>query len=238
MSIDIAQWRATIGQFNSFSFWCPGTKSSKSYSNVFRRFLYVPLFFVTSFIVFLSFALILIVCSIFSYFSLLKPLSIYLEYFDQFFVTIKNEYIFLQLSLIFSVRIFSYYIWHFSLTIKSNIRLLVFNTGVRRLIYITYCLILPVSYWDYFSFLLLESGDVETNPGPERTTNFSVSHWNLNGITAHNYTKVSLLSMYLSLYNIDVLFYLKLFSTRHLVMTTQISVLMDTNWSEQIILIT
>ena len=141
MSIEIAQWRATIGQFNSFSPRCPGTKSSKHYSNVFKRLLYVPLFFVTSFIVFLSFLLILLVCSIFSYCPFLKRLSIYFEYFDQFFVTIKNEYIFLQLSLIFSVRIFIYYISHLSITIKS-VRLLVFTTNVRRLIYITRCLIL------------------------------------------------------------------------------------------------
>ena len=41
------------------------------------------------------------------------------------------------------------------------------------------------------------SGDIETIPGPaqkeSQKKSFSIYHWNLNSITAHGYTKVSLL---------------------------------------------
>ena len=50
------------------------------------------------------------------------------------------------------------------------------------------------------------SGDIEEKPGPKRNSNqsFSICHWNLNSITAHNYLKVSLLRAYISLHNFDV----------------------------------
>ena len=36
-------------------------------------------------------------------------------------------------------------------------------------------------------------GDTETNPGPKKNTKISFCHRNLNGITVHNFSKVSLL---------------------------------------------
>ena len=47
----------------------------------------------------------------------------------------------------------------------------------------------------FYSLLLLLSGDVELNPGPKRNYSnaFSICHWNLNSISAHNYAKVFLL---------------------------------------------
>ena len=49
-------------------------------------------------------------------------------------------------------------------------------------------------------------GDIEENPGSKRNSNqsFSICHWNLNSITAHNYLKVSLLRAYTSFHNFDV----------------------------------
>ena len=41
--------------------------------------------------------------------------------------------------------------------------------------------------------LITYSGDIETNPGPKKNTKISFCHWNLNGIAAHNFSKVSLL---------------------------------------------
>ena len=50
------------------------------------------------------------------------------------------------------------------------------------------------------------SGDNEESPGPKCNSNqsFSICHWNLNSITAHNYLKISLLRAYISLHNFDV----------------------------------
>ena len=36
-------------------------------------------------------------------------------------------------------------------------------------------------------------GDVESNPGPKKQHQISFCHWNLNGLAAHNFSKVSLL---------------------------------------------
>ena len=40
--------------------------------------------------------------------------------------------------------------------------------------------------------LIICSGNTETNPGPKKNTKISLCHWNLNGIVAHNFSKVSL----------------------------------------------
>ena len=44
--------------------------------------------------------------------------------------------------------------------------------------------------------LLLICGDAELNPGPKKIKscyNFSIFHWNIDSITAHNFVKISLL---------------------------------------------
>ena len=50
------------------------------------------------------------------------------------------------------------------------------------------------------------SGDIEEKPGPRCNSiqSFSICHWNLNSVTAHNYLKISLLRAYISLHNFDV----------------------------------
>ena len=52
------------------------------------------------------------------------------------------------------------------------------------------------------------SGDVEVNPGPKRNScqsqSFSICHWNLNSLIAHSFTKVSLLTSYLSVNKFDI----------------------------------
>ena len=50
-------------------------------------------------------------------------------------------------------------------------------------------------------------GDVEENPGAEPTSNqiFSICHWNLNSVSAHNYIKLSLLRVYLSTHRFYVI---------------------------------
>ena len=51
--------------------------------------------------------------------------------------------------------------------------------------------------------LLLICGDVELNPGPKKTKssyNFSLCHWNLNSITAHTFSEISLLKAYYHYY--------------------------------------
>ena len=51
----------------------------------------------------------------------------------------------------------------------------------------------------FIQLALIISGDIETNPGPENLNdkNISICHWNLNGIAANNFVKISLLEAYM-----------------------------------------
>ena len=69
-------------------------------------------------------------------------------------------------------------------------------------------------YFGLHRLLILLSGDVEINPGPTRNpkASLSICHWNLNGISAHNYIKLCLLRAYLVLHK----FHIICFSERYL----------------------
>ena len=51
-------------------------------------------------------------------------------------------------------------------------------------------------------------GDIELNPGPRKSKGnaVSVSHWNLNSITAHNFSKLTQLKAYISRYKYDFIY--------------------------------
>ena len=54
----------------------------------------------------------------------------------------------------------------------------------------------------YIFLLLRRHGDIELIPGPRKSkgNTVSVCHWNLNSITAHNFSKVTQLKAYISTY--------------------------------------
>ena len=62
-----------------------------------------------------------------------------------------------------------------------------------------------VGIWLYTLVISL-SGVVEVNPGPRaKATNiFSVCHWSLDSLSAHIYSKVSLLKAYLTVHKFDI----------------------------------
>ena len=53
--------------------------------------------------------------------------------------------------------------------------------------------------------LLLCHGDVEINPGPKKLkkNSLSVCHWNLNSLSSHNFSKLTQLKAYISIYKHD-----------------------------------
>ena len=65
-------------------------------------------------------------------------------------------------------------------------------------------MIVNVMLWYFFRLLKL-SGDVEFNAGPklDSSQNFSICHWNLNSMSGHNYSKISLLTAYISIHDFD-----------------------------------
>ena len=60
----------------------------------------------------------------------------------------------------------------------------------------------------FIMLILLTYGDIESNPGPRRCdscSNFSVCHWNLNIMIAHNFKKISLLEAYSTIIKFGVI---------------------------------
>ena len=60
----------------------------------------------------------------------------------------------------------------------------------------------------FIMLILLTCGDIESNPGPRRSDscyNFSICHWNLNSMTAHNFKKINLLEAYNTINKFDVI---------------------------------
>ena len=59
----------------------------------------------------------------------------------------------------------------------------------------------------YFFRLLELSGDTEFNPGPkpDSSRDFSIFHWNFNSMSAHNYSKIFLLTAYVSIHDFDII---------------------------------
>ena len=55
--------------------------------------------------------------------------------------------------------------------------------------------------------LLMLCGDIESNPGPRTNSSqsFSICHWNLNSIAAHNFSKNPLLRAYNAIHNYDII---------------------------------
>ena len=59
----------------------------------------------------------------------------------------------------------------------------------------------------YVFILLRCHGDIELNAGPKKSkeNTLSVCHWNLNSITAHNFSKLTQLKAYVSTYKYDLI---------------------------------
>ena len=72
----------------------------------------------------------------------------------------------------------------------------------KEIIIHVYHLFLLMQTWlQGFTAFLLWSGDVELNPGPKpKSSNASISHWNLNSISVHNYPKVFLHKVYIAIH--------------------------------------
>ena len=55
-----------------------------------------------------------------------------------------------------------------------------------------------------FKHLLLLPRDIEVNPGPKRSSNIKLCHWNWNGLAAHDFIKVLLIEAFITTSNFDI----------------------------------
>ena len=75
---------------------------------------------------------------------------------------------------------------------------------------ITYFLITwsLLKYVWHDSWIIILSGDIETNPGPKHSFSsqrLKDCHWNLNSLSLHTYKKVSLLSAFISVHKLYII---------------------------------
>ena len=79
--------------------------------------------------------------------------------------------------------------------LRKNIKNInsIVSRGLYNLILATY-----IRHTWVCSILTTLSGDIEKNQGlkPSSCDKFSICHWNLNSISAHNFVKISLLRAY------------------------------------------
>ena len=88
---------------------------------------------------------------------------------------------------------------------KVHVSVKVCNTNIclssicQNLFSFVYC------FYLFLFLLLLCNRDVESNPGPKKNEEFSLSccHWNVNNLLAHNCAKVISLEAYNSLFKYD-----------------------------------
>ena len=90
------------------------------------------------------------------------------------------------------------------LTLKSN------SYRSTKHFYTLSFLVAIITIWSLpwlYSLLILLSSDVELNPRPKRasTSNISICHWNLNSISAHNYTNLFLLKAYNAIHKFHII---------------------------------
>ena len=87
-----------------------------------------------------------------------------------------------------------------------------FHTKIETIhwsVLITFLILIFIMFIQFIwvhALLIRHSGDIEMNPEPKPSSchSFSICHWNLNSLTAHNYLKVSLLRAYAAIKKFDV----------------------------------
>ena len=67
------------------------------------------------------------------------------------------------------------------------------------------CYILVVYIFNLNHLLLLQSGDIEINPGAKKSSGMNFCHWNLNGIATHDSFKLTLIEAFIKANDIDII---------------------------------
>ena len=141
--------------------------------------------------------LVLLICSLFSTFPSLKGLSPYFHYLDD------CQYLFSTLTMLCRMTfIFCRHIFISHLSCPRTVVRSLYESSIPY----THNIISGFLVLIYTSKLLILCGDIELNPGPVRSKDLTISHWNLNGLAAQNFIKIPLLTTYLSIQDIDVMF--------------------------------
>ena len=193
MQVDVSQWRAAIGLF----------RSSLCAKRKIERFLILSMLKRT--------CKLYLFCCIFIFIStFLLPLSMSAQIFAKYSFYPKCHFLFIFARLYSYVKTLLYMLLELINRLPRTLLILQKDKILTDLL-VKYCYFYSIciaSYtmhtqWSCYRIILL-SGDIETNPGPDlRTLNFC--SWNLNSICAYEFLRVSLLEAYNSVYDYDLI---------------------------------
>ena len=133
----------------------------------------------------------------------IAPKIIYSLLTCRFFRKLNRNIIFFVITLLCSITL----ILSLSSTLLNS-----FHAKIKTIHWsalITFLILMVIifiqSIWVH-ALLIKQSGDIEINPGPKPNPchSFSICHWNLNSLAAHNYLKVSLLRAYVAIKKFDI----------------------------------
>ena len=124
---------------------------------------------------------------------------------------------------------------HFAITLRvlSSALLDNFHKKIKIIclsVLITLLILIVIIFIQFIwvhALLIRQSGDIEMNPGPKPNPchSFSICHWNLNSLAAHNYLKLSFYGYALLIRNLMLYVYQRPISTclTYLIVTIFIS---------------
>ena len=130
----------------------------------------------------------------------IAPKTIYSLLTCKFFRELNGNITFLVITLLCSITLI--------LSLSSTLlKLNSFHTNIKTIywsVLITFFILIVITFIQFIwvhALLIRQSGDIEMNPGPKPNPchSFSICHWKLNSLTAHNYLKVSLLWAYVAI---------------------------------------
>ena len=134
---------------------------------------------------------------------IIAPKIIYSLLTCRFFHKLNRNIILLVITLLCSVTL----ILSLSSTLLNSpytkIKTIHWSVLITFLIFIV---IMFIQFIWVHALLIRQSGDIEMSPGPKPNPclSFSICHWNLNTLTAHDYLRVSLLRAYVTIKKFNV----------------------------------
>ena len=207
MPIDNVIWHARVGIFNSFAYIVlspAGTCHSAishiliSHFNDFHCFFILGqiahCFMLTVLMILISPLLLLLVSASVN----VSPLfcsNHFIKSFEDFVFSFSYAKIFCKITIMFLFRLFLLPFYNLPL----------FTNYLSRFSQTLTYILLYYLYVDYINeTILLSCGDIENNPGPTKS-NLSFCHWNVNGIAAHDFVKVSLIEAFITTNDYDIM---------------------------------
>ena len=134
------------------------------------------------------------------------PINFSIKYFISFITSFLSQCFYFAMmryivKIMFLIRVVMYL---FFIKIPE---IMLRNIAIIIRYYFSYIFSIFVVYLLYNIRLIRLSGDIEVNPGPKPSSfkNFSICHWNLNSISAHDFLKVKLLAAYNAVHNYDII---------------------------------